>query len=234
MHRKYLLKKAVSQQLGMLAGFMSPHLIWYEASHDSSFWTGTQALQGALPPLQDFFREKHLSRKSKIIMLGFERDSLQSTTTEAITSGLSQKRQKQVPRFLNLLQSLPRGFLYLEDLGTSLRDANTSKYVRDYKQIALYCLIDSRGDSTISKGVEQLEFTGLKPPCRGKHDTQPSGNDIPSHLVNKFNLMMFIALTKTHDLIDNSFLYGLDLMRSWLIRGRLTRDISLWLTTMMN
>lgn len=116
------LKKEMAQQFAM---FVSPDLpppAVFRAHGSGPLWTIHQILQCALPPSVDCIGQRHVINQSEIIKFDFNRELLQASLTDIITSILVAKGPRDALDFFNSLQPLLMEVLSLEGYSISLKD----------------------------------------------------------------------------------------------------------------
>ncbi|ONK65887.1 uncharacterized protein A4U43_C06F2000 [Asparagus officinalis] len=116
------LRKEKAQQLGMFVSPVLPPPAVFRACGSGSLWTIYQILQSALPPSVDCTGQRHVINQSEILKFEFNRDFLQSSLTDIITSILVAKGPKAALNFFNSLQPLLMEVLQLEGFSVSLQD----------------------------------------------------------------------------------------------------------------
>lgn len=131
MFNKFLLNKATTQQLAMFVSPSLPPPALIKTGKSGPFWTVLQILQGALPALVDSFGERHLIERSEFLKLDFNRDALQSSLTEIITSIFMMEGPKEALNFFNMLQPLLMEMLFLEGYSITLEDFNVPEAAID-------------------------------------------------------------------------------------------------------
>ncbi|XP_058071093.1 DNA-directed RNA polymerase V subunit 1-like [Magnolia sinica] len=102
-----------------------------KAHHTGPLWTVLQIVQSALPAFFDCFGERHLISKSEMVRIDFNRDLLQSSFTEIVTSVLDKKGTEEAVKFFNMLQPLLMEILFLEGYSVGLNDFDIPKAVTE-------------------------------------------------------------------------------------------------------
>ncbi|XP_078429517.1 nuclear RNA polymerase D1B isoform X2 [Wolffia australiana] len=159
MQKKFFLKKPAIQQLAMFSNTMLSYPALYSASKDASLWTAAQLLQGALTPSLNCSGERCLIVQGEIMVLKFERDSLQSTMSEILNSLLSSDGPKEVLRFYNVLLPLLMEFISREGFSICLKDFVIAKDIRDNlasKIEGIFPLLCQRSSSHIERQLEAV------------------------------------------------------------------------------
>ncbi|XP_073010574.1 DNA-directed RNA polymerase V subunit 1 isoform X2 [Typha latifolia] len=127
MSARTFLNKPTAQQLVMFVSPVLPPPAILKGHKSGSFWTVTQILESAFPTFLDCFGEKHLIRNSEIVKLDFDRDFMQESFTEILSSIFIIKGPKEALNFLNVLQPLLMEILFLEGFTVSLKDFDVPK-----------------------------------------------------------------------------------------------------------
>ncbi|XP_058110909.1 DNA-directed RNA polymerase V subunit 1-like [Magnolia sinica] len=131
MFRTFFLNKATAQQLAMCVSPVLPEPALLKAHRTGPLWTVLQIVQSALPAFFDCFGERHLISKSEMVRIDFNRDLLQSSFTEIVTSVLDKKGTEEAIKFFNMLQPLLMEILFLEGYSVGLNDFDIPKAVTE-------------------------------------------------------------------------------------------------------
>lgn len=118
------LRRETAQQLCMFVSPVLPPPAIFKAHNSGSLWTIHQILQCALPPSVDCVGQRHIINQSEILEFEFNRDLLQSSLTDIITSILVAKGPRDALNFFNSLQPLLMEVLCSEGFSISLKDFN--------------------------------------------------------------------------------------------------------------
>ncbi|XP_058092532.1 DNA-directed RNA polymerase V subunit 1-like [Magnolia sinica] len=118
-----------SQAQRCFTSLLEPALL--KAHHTGPLWTVLQMVQSALPAFFDCFGERHLISKSEMVRIDFNRDLLQSSFTEIVTSVLDKKGTEEAVKFFNMLQPLLKEILFLEGYSVGLNDFDIPKVVTE-------------------------------------------------------------------------------------------------------
>lgn len=127
MFEKFFLGKTAAQQLAM---FGSLSLLWpalFKSHSSGSFWTASQIIQTALPACFDCNEDRYLIRKSEILNIDFNKDSVQSVVGEVVNSIFYEKGPKEVLEFFASLQPLLMENLFVEGFSVGLKDFSMPK-----------------------------------------------------------------------------------------------------------
>ncbi|XP_068662157.1 DNA-directed RNA polymerase V subunit 1 isoform X2 [Aristolochia californica] len=127
--KTFFLSKPTAQQLAMFVSSILPEPALPKSSQHGPLWTVLQVLQSALPADLDCFAERYLIRQSEMLRLDYNRDSLQSSFREVVTSVLMEKGPKEAVKFFNLVQPLLMEILFSKGYSVGLRDFFVSKDV---------------------------------------------------------------------------------------------------------
>lgn len=161
MSSRTMLRKELANQLAMLVPFSLP----YPAVMKSiPSWTITQIVQGALPAKLTCQGDTHLIRDSTIIRLDLDKDSVQDSFTDLVSSVLCEKGPGEALQFLNVLQPLLMEFLLLDGFSVSLKDFNLPKALLQeaQKNIQKQSLILDQSRCSKSQFVEIRVENNLK------------------------------------------------------------------------
>ncbi|XP_066321217.1 DNA-directed RNA polymerase V subunit 1-like [Miscanthus floridulus] len=161
MSHRTMLHKELANQLAMFVPFslLSPSVMKPIPS-----WTITQIVQGALPAKLTCQGDTHLVRDSTIIKLDLDKESVQDSFPDLVSSILREKGPREALQFLNVLEPLLMEFLLLDGLSISLRDFNVPKALLEeaQKDIQNQSLILEQSRCSTSQFVELRVENNLK------------------------------------------------------------------------
>lgn len=137
MFKKYFFDRVAAEQLAMFvpAALPMPAVVKYRSS--GPFWTVLQLLQTALPASFECSGERYLTYRSELVKIDFNRDLLQSTFIDVITSIFFSKGPTEVLRFFNFLTPLLMENLYSEGFSVCLEDFYIPKASIEGVQLSL-------------------------------------------------------------------------------------------------
>ncbi|KAJ4720299.1 DNA-directed RNA polymerase subunit [Melia azedarach] len=125
--RKYLLDKAVVQQLAMFVLSPLPRPALLKAQCTGPRWTALQILQSVLPDYFECCGERYLIREGDVLKFDFDRDIIQSLINEVVASIFFEKGPQEVLKFFDSLQPLLMENLFVEGFSVGLEDFSLSK-----------------------------------------------------------------------------------------------------------
>jgi DNA-directed RNA polymerase-5 subunit 1 len=159
-HRTMLHKELANQ----LALFVPFSLLAPAVMKPIPSWTITQIVQGALPAKLTCQGDTHLVRDSTIIKLDLDKESVQDSFPDLVSSILREKGPREALQFLNVLEPLLMEFLLLDGLSISLRDFNVPKALLEeaQKDIQNQSLILEQSRCSTSQFVELRVENNLK------------------------------------------------------------------------
>ncbi|KAL6010460.1 hypothetical protein ACLOJK_000893 [Asimina triloba] len=131
MFRTFCLEKASAQQLAMVVSEVLPEPALLRAYNSGPQWTIFQIFQSALPSLFDCSGDRHLISKSELLRINFNRDLIQSSFTEIVSSILNEKGPEEAVMFFNKLQPLLMEILSLEGYTVGLNDFDIPRVVKE-------------------------------------------------------------------------------------------------------
>ncbi|CAL5023974.1 unnamed protein product [Urochloa decumbens] len=131
MSSRTMLSKELANQLAMFVPFSLPTPAVMKSI---PAWTITQIVQGALPVKLTCQGKTHLVRDSTVIKLDLDKDHVQDSFNDLVSSVLSEKGPGEALQFLNVLQPLLMEFLLLDGFSVSLKDFNVPKAILEEAQ----------------------------------------------------------------------------------------------------
>ncbi|KAL5207904.1 hypothetical protein ABZP36_032339 [Zizania latifolia] len=131
MSSRTVLSKEAANQLAMFVSFSLPNPAVVKAK---PYWTITQIVQGALPAELACEGDKHLVRDSIVIKLDLDKESVQASFSDLVSSILFVKGPGEALQFLNVLQPLLMEFILLDGFSVSLQDFHVPKAMLEEAQ----------------------------------------------------------------------------------------------------
>ncbi|CAN6243084.1 unnamed protein product [Urochloa humidicola] len=131
MSSRTMLSKELANQLAMFVPFSLPAPAVIKSI---PAWTITQLVQCALPVQLTCQGKTHLVRDSTVIKLDLDKDRVQDSFNDLVSSVLSEKGPGEALQFLNVLQPLLMEFLLLDGFSVSLKDFNVPKAILEEAQ----------------------------------------------------------------------------------------------------
>jgi len=161
MSHRTMLHKELANQLAMFVPFS---LLAPAVMKPIPSWTITQIVQGAIPAKLTCQGDTHLVRDSTIIKLDLDKESVQDSFPDLVSSILREKGPREALQFLNVLEPLLMEFLLLDGLSISLRDFNVPKALLEaaQKDIQNQSLILEQSRCCTSQFVELRVENNLK------------------------------------------------------------------------
>ncbi|KAJ1277932.1 hypothetical protein BS78_04G040400 [Paspalum vaginatum] len=161
MSSRTVLSKELANQLAMFVPFSLPGPAVMKSIPS---WTITQIVQGALPSKLTCQGDTHLIRDSTVIKLDLDKESVQDSFTDLVSSVLCEKGPREALQFLNVLQPLLMEFLLLDGFSVSLKDFNLPKALLQEAQrnIQKQSLILEQSRCSKSQFVEMRVENNLK------------------------------------------------------------------------
>ncbi|XP_062218221.1 DNA-directed RNA polymerase V subunit 1-like [Phragmites australis] len=161
MSSRTMLRKESANQLAMFVSFSLPGPVVVKSIPS---WTITQIVQGALPANLTCQGDKHLIRDSTVIKLDLDKESVQDSFSDLVSSILCEKGPGVALQFLNVLQPLLMEFLLLDGFSVSLQDFNVPKSLLEeaQKNIQKQSLILEQSRGSKSQFVEMRVENNLK------------------------------------------------------------------------
>ncbi|KAL6629149.1 hypothetical protein ACP70R_028914 [Stipagrostis hirtigluma subsp. patula] len=161
MSSRTLLGKEAANQLAMFVSFSLPAAAVVKSVPS---WTITQVVQGALPAELTCQGDTHLIRDSTVIKLNLDKDSVQDSFSDLVSSILREKGPGEALQFLNVLQPLLMEFILMDGFSVSLQDFNVPKALLEEAQkiIQKQSLILEQSRCSKSQYVEMRIENNLK------------------------------------------------------------------------
>ncbi|KAF8776332.1 hypothetical protein HU200_003555 [Digitaria exilis] len=161
MSSRTMLNKELANQLAMFIPFSLPAPAVIKSI---PAWTITQIVQGALPAKLTCQGATHLVRDSTVIKLDLDKDSVQDSFTDLVSSVLSEKGPGEALKFLDVLQPFLMEFLLLDGFSVSLKDFNVPKGILEeaHRNIQKQSLILEQTRLSKSQFVEMRVENNLK------------------------------------------------------------------------
>ncbi|KAG8069778.1 hypothetical protein GUJ93_ZPchr0006g43953 [Zizania palustris] len=161
MSSRTMLSKESANQLAMFVSFSLPYPAVVKAK---PYWTITQIMQGALPPELACQGDKHLVRDSIVIKLDLDKESVQTSFSDLVSSILFVKGPGEALQFLNVLQPLLMELILLDGFSVSLQDFHVPKALLEeaQKSIGKQSLILEQSRCAENQFVEMRVDNNLK------------------------------------------------------------------------
>lgn len=161
MSSRTMLSKELANQLAMFVPFSLPAPAVIKSI---PAWTITQIVQGALPAKLTCQGKTHLVRDGNIIKLDLDKDHVQDSFNDLVSSVLSEKGPGEALQFLNVLQPLLMEFLLLDGFSVTLKDFNVPKAILEevHKNIQKQSLILEQSRFSKSQIAEMRVENNLK------------------------------------------------------------------------
>src|SRR6266540_7139186 len=127
-------------------------------------WTIAQIVEGTLPAKLTCQGDKYLVRDSTVIKLDFDKESIEDSFLDLVSSILCEKGPGDDLQFLNVLQPLLMEYLLLDGFSVSLKDFNIPKTLlrEAQKSIKNQSLIREQSRFSKSQFVEARVVNNLK------------------------------------------------------------------------
>jgi DNA-directed RNA polymerase V subunit 1 len=135
MPTRTVIRKESANQMAMFVPFS---LLYPAVIKSIPFYTITQIVQGALPSKLTCQGDKLLITDSAIMKLNLDKETVQETFSNVLSSILYDKGPGDALQFLNLLQPLLMEFLLLDGFSISLQDFNIPKALLEEAQINIW------------------------------------------------------------------------------------------------
>ncbi|KAL5213175.1 hypothetical protein ABZP36_024022 [Zizania latifolia] len=161
MSSRTMLSKESANQLAMFVSFSLPYPAVVKAK---PYWTITQIMQSALPAELACQGDKHLVRDSIVIKLDLDKESVQTSFSDLVSSILFVKGPGEALQFLNVLQPLLMELILLDGFSVSLQDFHVPKALLEeaQKSIGKQSLILEQSRCAENQFVEMRVDNNLK------------------------------------------------------------------------
>ncbi|XP_044951359.1 DNA-directed RNA polymerase V subunit 1 isoform X2 [Hordeum vulgare subsp. vulgare] len=161
MSSRTMLSKESANQLAMLLSLSLPAPAVVKSK---PCWTITQIMQSALPAELTCEGDRFLVRDSTVIKLDLDKESIQASFSELVSSILAVKGPGDALKFLNALQPFLMEFLLLDGFSVSLQDFSVPKPLLEEAQecIKKQSLVLEQSRCSNSQSVEVRVDNNLK------------------------------------------------------------------------
>uniref|UniRef100_A0A0A9A0D5 DNA-directed RNA polymerase n=1 Tax=Arundo donax TaxID=35708 RepID=A0A0A9A0D5_ARUDO len=161
MSSRTMLRKESANQLAMFVSFSLPGPAVVKSIPS---WTIAQIVQGALPAELTCQGDKHLVRDSSVIKLNLDKESVQDSFSDLLSSILCEKGPGEALQFLNVLQPLLMEFLLVDGFSVSLQDFSVPKALLEeaWENIQKQSLILEQSRNSKKQFVEMRVENNLK------------------------------------------------------------------------